>query len=137
VKLHDTLLSRRRLLEIAGMTAGVLAYRSASPADASPPPLEREEAPFRSRPYNGSTDPYPIPWLDKNGNHNQMPGPNVELSHIYHFKGKIARCNGFVGMGTDNKGMRLAFGSATTDFGYMRGEYWAARKAQQGTFAHL
>ena len=25
---------------------------------------------------NGGTDPYPIPWLDKNGSHNQPAGPN-------------------------------------------------------------
>jgi hypothetical protein len=91
---HDTALSRRRLLEVAWMSAGVLAYPGAASSTALPT-LEREESPFRSRPYNGSADPYPIPWLDKNGSHNQMAGPNVELSHIYHFKGKIARCNGF------------------------------------------
>ena len=33
--------------------------------------------------------------------------PNVELSSIYHFKGKLARCNGFHGMGTDNKATAL------------------------------
>jgi hypothetical protein len=27
---------------------------------------------------NGSTEPYPIPWLDKNGSHNQPAGPNLE-----------------------------------------------------------
>ena len=58
--------------------------------------------------YNGGTDPYPIPWLDKNGNHNQPAGPQLEPSHIYHFKGRVARCAGFVGMGTDNKGNRLS-----------------------------
>ena len=36
---------------------------------------------------NGGADPYPIPWLDKNGSHNQPAGPNLEPSHIYHFKG--------------------------------------------------
>jgi hypothetical protein len=36
---------------------------------------------------NGSSDPFPIPWLDKNGSHNQPAGPNLEPSHIYHFKG--------------------------------------------------
>jgi hypothetical protein len=86
---------------------------------------------------NGGTDPYPIPWLDKNGSHNQPAGENAEPSHIYHFKGQIARCSTFTGMGTDNKGNRIAFGTATTDFGIMKGEYWAARTAQQGTFAHI
>jgi len=42
---------------------------------------------------NGGGDPYPIPWLDKNGSHNQPAGPNLEPSHIYHFKGLVARCS--------------------------------------------
>ena len=41
--------------------------------------------------YNGGTDPYPIPWLDKNGSHNQPAGLQLEPSHIYHFKGRVAR----------------------------------------------
>src|ERR1700722_3776624 len=36
---------------------------------------------------NPGTDPYPIPWLDKNGSHNQPAALNLEPSHIYHFKG--------------------------------------------------
>jgi hypothetical protein len=63
-------------------------------------------------------------------------GPNVELSNIYHFKGKLARCSGFHGMGTDNEGNRLAWGTPTTDYSYMAGEYWAARQARQGIFTH-
>ena len=86
---------------------------------------------------NGGTDPYPIPWLDKNGSHNQPAGPNLEPSHIYHFKGRVARCSTFTGMGTDNQGNRIAFGSPTTDYGLMQGEYWAARRPQQGTFTHI
>jgi hypothetical protein len=86
---------------------------------------------------NGGTDPYPIPWLDKNGSHNQPAGPNLEPSHIYHFKGQVARCSTFTGVGTDNKGNRIPFGSPTTDYGVMHGEYWAARTAQQGTFTHI
>ena len=86
---------------------------------------------------NGSTDPYPIPWLDKNGSHNQPAGPNLEPSHIYHFKGRVARCSSFTGMGTDNHGNRIAFGSPTTDYGVMQGEYWAGRAAQRGTFTHI
>jgi len=31
---------------------------------------------------NGSPEPYPIPWLDKNGSHNQPAGPNLEPSHL-------------------------------------------------------
>jgi hypothetical protein len=89
------------------------------------------------RTYNGGTDPYPIPWLDKNGSHNQPAGPQLEPSHIYHFKGRVARCAGFVGMGTDNKGNRIAFGTPTTDYGYMQGEYFAGRAPQNGTFTHI
>jgi len=86
---------------------------------------------------NGGTDPFPIPWLDKNGSHNQPAGPNLEPSHIYDFKGRVARCSTFTGMGTDNMGNRIAFGSPTTDYGVMQGEYWAARTTQHGTFTHI
>lgn len=92
--------------------------------------------PQNHEPSNGGSCPYPIPWLDKNGNHNQSPIANVELSNIYHFKGKLARCNGFHGMGTDNKGNRLAWDTPTTDYSYMAGEYWAARQAHQAIFTH-
>jgi hypothetical protein len=102
----------------------------------SPPQLCVAPIPQNHEPSNGGSCPYPIPWLDKNGNHNQSPMPNVELSNIYHFKGKLARCNGFHGMGTDNKGNRLAWGTPTTDYSYMAGEYWAARRAHPGAFAH-
>lgn len=87
--------------------------------------------------YNGSTDPYPIPWLDKNGSHNQPAGPHLEPSHIFHFKGRVARCADFVGMGTDNKGNCIAFGTPTTDYGFMQGEYVAGRTPQTGTFTHI
>src|SRR5215471_11890430 len=87
--------------------------------------------------YNGGTDPYPIPWLDKNGSHNQPAGPQLEPSHIYHFNGQVGRCADFVGMGTDNKGNRIAFGTPTTDYGFMEGEYFAGRTAQSGAFTHI
>jgi hypothetical protein len=86
-------------------------------------PMCAAEIPQHHEPSNGGPCPYPIPWLDKNGNHNQPAAPNVELSSIYHFKGKLGRCSGFHGMGTDNKGNRLAWGTATTDYSYMAGEY--------------
>ncbi len=86
---------------------------------------------------NGGPDPYPIPWLDKNGSHNQPAGLNLEPSHIYHFNGRVARCSTFTGLGTDNHGNRIAFGSPTTDYGVMQGEYWAARTAQHGVFTHI
>ncbi|MDA8388402.1 MAG: hypothetical protein M0Z58_07065 [Nitrospiraceae bacterium] len=87
--------------------------------------------------YDGSAEPFPIPWLDKNGSHNQPAGPGKEPSLIYHFKGKVARCSDFIGMGADNKGNRLAFGSPTTDNAFMQGEYFTGRRAHKGTFAHL
>jgi hypothetical protein len=86
---------------------------------------------------NGGNDPFPIPWLDKNGSHNQPAGPNLEPSHIYHFKGRVARCSTFTGMGTDNKRNRIAFGSPTTDYGVVLGEYWGARTTQHGAFTHI
>ena len=133
---RDPGLSRRHVLQL-GFVSAVIAslpgkglHAQASPqACASSIPQDHGIA-------NGGLCPYPIPWLDKNGNHNQPAAPNVELSNIYHFKGKLARCNGFHGMGTDNKGNRLAWGTPTTDFSYMAGEYWAARQAHQAVFAH-
>jgi hypothetical protein len=88
-------------------------------------------------PSNGSKDPCPIPWLDRNGSHNQSPGPGLEPSSIYHFKGQIARCNNFTGIGTDNKGNRISFGAPSTDFSFLKGEYFAARSPQSGIFSHI
>ena len=86
---------------------------------------------------DGPSGPFPIPWLDKNGSHNQPAGPDLEPSHIFHFKGRVARCSGFNGIGTDDKNERLLFGTKTTDYGIMDGEYWAARAPQTGTFSHI
>jgi hypothetical protein len=128
-------MDRRHLLKLS--VASILAASapdrlpSAQSGPSCSPPIAQDHAPS-----NGGSCPYPIPWLDKNGNHNQSPMPNVELSSIYHFKGKLARCNGFHGMGTDNNGNRLAWGTPTTDYSYMAGEYWAARQAHQAVFAH-
>jgi hypothetical protein len=115
---------------VAASLSNRLAAAPAAPQPCAPP------IPESHTPSNGGTCPYPIPWLDKNGNHNQSPMPNVELSNIYHFKGRLARCSGFHGMGTDNKGNRLAWGNPTTDYSYMAGEYWAGRQAHQAIFAH-
>ena len=129
-------LDRRRWLKlgvtsaVAASLPGMLLRAQAAPQACSAPIPQSHE------PSNGGSCPYPIPWLDKNGNHNQIPMPNVELSSIYHFKGKLARCNGFHGMGTDNHGNRLAWGTPSTDYSYMAGEYWAARQAHQAVFAH-
>lgn len=120
-------LSRRDILRSSAMTLLPLAIPPASAL------FQQQEL----RTANGGTDPYPIPWLDKNGSHNQPASPTLEPSHIYHFKGRVARCSTFTGMGTDNQGNRIPFGSPTTDFGVMQGEYWAARAPQQGTFTHI
>jgi hypothetical protein len=130
------LVGRRRLLGLGFASLAVAALRGSS-LNAQPQSTScGPQIPLDHVPSNGGPCPYPIPWLDKNGNHNQSPAPNVELSNIFHFQGKLARCNGFHGMGTDNKGNRLAWGTPTTDFSYMAGEYWAARKAHQAVFAH-
>jgi hypothetical protein len=129
-------LNRRRWLEL-GVTSVFAAWlRDTRLSAQSAPPSCAPPIPQNHEPSNGGQCPYPIPWLDKNGNHNQAAMPNVELSSIYHFKGKLARCNGFHGMGTDNKGNRLAWGTPTTDYSYMAGEYWAGRQAHQAIFAH-
>ena len=52
-------------------------------------------------------------------------------------QGASRRSSTFTGVGTDNKGNRIAFGSPTTDYGVMQGEYWAARSAQHGSFTHI
>jgi hypothetical protein len=119
--------SRRAVLQTGA--AALLPLAIPSPVAAATPP-----APTTA---NGGAAPFPIPWLDKNGSHNQPAGPDLEPSHIYHFKGRVARCSTFTGTGTDNKGNRLAFGSPTTDYGVMQGEFWAARTAQRGTFTHI
>ena len=128
---------RRGLLRASTAAAGlsVLTPLFSVPllgAEVCQPPI-----PKNHEPSNGGSCPFPIPWLDKNGNHNQMPKADVELSNIFHFQGKLGRCAGFTGMGTDNKGNRMAFGNPTTDFSYMSGEYWAARRPQQGVFSHI
>jgi hypothetical protein len=75
--------TRRRFLTLSiasGASASLLLSHNSAEGD-KPPPSEPTT-------YNGSTDPYPIPWLDKNGSHNQPAGPQLEPSHIYHFKGE-------------------------------------------------
>ena len=86
---------------------------------------------------NGGTAPVPIPWLDKNGSHNQMPGPNAEPSSIFDFKGRVARANDFTGTGAAGDGEPISFGAKSTDFSFMQGEYFAGRQARQGAFGHL
>ena len=127
-------LSRRRMLRLGAVSLAA-APMSARLLDAQSQTCA-PTIPVDHSPSNGGACPYPIPWLDKNGNHNQPAAPNVELSSIYHFKGRLGRCSGFHGMGTDNKGNRLAWGAPTTDYSYMAGEYWSARQGRQAIFAH-
>lgn len=125
---------RRHFLQLGVAAAGFTTMSTLAPALSA---SENCSPAIPSGPFNGSACPFPIPWLDKNGNHNQAPKANVELSNIYHFKGRVARCAGFTGIGTDNKGNRLAFGTPTTDFSFMSGEYFAAREPQHGVFSHI
>ncbi|MGO8793834.1 MAG: hypothetical protein ACLQLC_03340 [Candidatus Sulfotelmatobacter sp.] len=128
--------NRRRWLKLGLLSAAATPLSRTMLAAQSEPQACAPSIPQHGEPSNGGSCPYPIPWLDKNGNHNQAAMPNVELSSIYHFKGKLARCNGFHGMGTDNKGNRLAWGTPTTDYSYMAGKYWAARRTHEAVFAH-
>ena len=124
---RNPLYTRRGILRagLGAAAAGLLPPAGAATNDGSMPPS------------NGSTDPFPIPWLDKNGDRNQPGKPGQEPSHIYDFKGRVARCSTFTGMGTDNKGNRIAFGTPTTDYGFTQGEYFAGRSPQAGTFSHI
>ena len=69
-------LSRRRfLVATAGMASGVSLLRRHAAAN--------DQQALRT--YNGDLEPYPIPWLDKNGSHNQHlwrenTSPDVPLS---------------------------------------------------------
>jgi hypothetical protein len=125
---------RRRFLTTSAAAAGAAAVspllRPMAFGEECSPPIPKTA-------FNGSNCPFPIPWLDKNGSHNQSPAPGVELSNIFHFNGRLARCNNWVGMGTDNKGNRIPWGSPTTDFSYMQGTYFAGRKEHSGAFAHI
>lgn len=140
--------SRRDFLRTGlGTVAGVASLASlqgcaSAIASGAATPLE----PARNRPIealaaidvpNGGADPIPIPWLDRNGSQNQSPGPGMEPSNIFHFRGQVARSNDFAGMGTDNAGRRIAFGAKSTDFSFMSGEYFAGRQSRRGAFGHI
>ena len=124
---------RRAFLRTLGLGTAVVA---AVPARvAAPRTLGEGVIPA---PVGGNDQPYPIPWLDKNGSHNEPAGPGHEPSSIYHFKGRVARAADFTGGGVDGKGERLLFGTPTTDNAYMQGECWTSqRRARNGTWAHL
>lgn len=133
----DDVRSRYTRRKFLGTTLSIASGASASLLFSRDIGATNEPPQSKLNTYNGGTDPYPIPWLDKNGSHNQPAGPQLEPSHIYHFKGRVGRCADFVGMGTDNKGNRVAFGTPTTDYGFMQGEYFAGRNAQTGAFTHI
>ena len=133
----DDVRSRYTRRKFLGTTLSIASGASASLLLSRDTGAGNEPPQSKLRTYNGGTDPYPIPWLDKNGSHNQPAGPQLEPSHIYHFKGRVGRCADFVGMGTDNKGNRIAFGTPTTDYGFMQGEYFAGRSAQTAAFTHI
>jgi hypothetical protein len=105
-------------------------------AMAAKPALAALEALASQDAQNGGAAPAAIPWLDKNGSFNQPPGPGQEPSNIFHFKGNIARASGFTGMGTDNRGRHIPFGTNTTDYSFMQGVYWAGRAERKGAFTH-
>ena len=126
---HEKLIGRRNLLRGAALAAA----SSSLAGCATAAPAQRS----LHAPVGGSDEPYPIPWLDKNGSHNQA-GPGLEPSSIYHFKGRIARAAEFVGSGVDGAGNRLAFGSRTTDNSFMQGECWTSQRlARRGAWTHL
>lgn len=125
---------RRSFLQVTGAAALSAGAAAVLPARARAAPAGGEVIPA---PVGGSAEPYPIPWLDKNGSHNQA-GPGLEPSNIFHFKGRVARAAEFFGSGVDGSGNRLSFGTQTTDNSFMEGECWTSqRRARQGTWAHL
>ncbi len=128
---------RRDFLRMIGLGTVAVGASSVITACASGGVAARPSGAAIPAPVGGSDEPYPIPWLDKNGSHNQA-GPRLEPSHIFHFKGRIARCADFVGSGVDGSGERLAFGLPTTDNSFMDGECWTSqRQVRIGAWAHL
>ena len=126
-------IGRRDLLHKAGVAAASMGLlplvRCTTAAPARPSVIPA--------PVGGNEEPYPIPWLDKSGSHNQA-GSDLEPSSIYHFSGRVARAADFVGSGVDGAGNRLAFGSRTTDNSFMQGECWTSqRRARRGAWTHL
>jgi hypothetical protein len=125
---------RRDFLRVAG--AGVL-VGGVAPGLAVAAGRAASRGAVIPAPVGGSAEPYPIPWLDKNGSHNQA-GPGLDPSHVFHFQGRVARAAGFTGSGTDGEGNRLLFGTQTTDNSLMDGECWTSqRRVRAGTWTHL
>lgn len=128
---------RRGFLHVIGLGTAAVGASSLITACASGGLGARTRDATIPLPVGGSDEPYPIPWLDKNGSHNQA-GPRLEPSHIFHFKGRVARSADFVGSGVSGSGERLPFGLATTDNSFMDGECWTSqRRVRIGAWAHL
>lgn len=90
----------------------------------------------------GATDdiePFPIPWLDMNLHHNQVPQPGggpTEVSHIFHFKGLVGRAL-LTGQGQAADGSTVYIGKGT-DYGFTQGEYITASGDKKfGIFTHV
>ena len=72
--------SRRRWLKL-GLTSAIATFAvGANTGGAIRPAVLRTSYSTEPRTSNGGACPYPIPWLDKNGNLSQAAMPNVELS---------------------------------------------------------
>jgi hypothetical protein len=91
--IHSSPYTRREIIRAGALAVIPLALPAAIHAQQGQPPEGQT-----TMTANGGTDPYPIPWLDKNGSHNQPAGPNLEPAHIYHFKGRVARSSTFTGI---------------------------------------
>jgi len=127
---------RRSFLRVIGLGTAAVGASSLITACATGGLEARTRDATIPPPVGGSDEPCPIPWLDKNGSHNQA-GPRLEPSHIFHFKGRIARSADFVGSGVDGSGERLAFGLASTDYSFMAGACWTSqRRVRTGAWAH-
>ena len=118
----------------AGLVPGCVTAGAAPGRTPTNPALETLGA---QDPLNGGAAPVTIPWLDKNGSHNQMPGPGVELSNIFHFKGRIARANDFTGMGTGQDGERISFGLKSTVSPSCRARHPRTSRKPVGSYLNL
>jgi hypothetical protein len=61
---------------------------------------------------NGGSEPYPIPWLDKNGSHNQPARPNFAYLSL---QGLVARCRTSGGQQRESNRIRQPDHTLRTD----------------------
>jgi hypothetical protein len=129
-------MDRRRWLKL-GATSFVAASLPRTLLGAQPTPQAcSPPIPLNHEPSNGGPCPYRFLGSTRTAiTTRYLHAECRTLAHLS-LQGKLARCNGFHGMGTDNRGNRLAWGAPTTDYSYMAGEYWAARQPHQAVFAH-